>query len=141
MGTEFRVTKGPTRASGTTAASVPYNVTKYMETKDLLRVTDFEKIEAQLRVFNLETNTTAVQVYLETSMEDESDDSAAWLQVVDFGAITSITSFWAHKVTQPPTPTSPTLLKNFRWKIVLTSASASQAVGATFDITGIARSG
>jgi hypothetical protein len=32
-------------------------------------------------------------------------------------------------------------VKNFRRKVVLTSASVSQSVGVTCDITGIARSG
>ncbi len=140
MAVELRITKGPTRASGTTATvGATYVVTKYMATKDVLVVLDFSKIEATLRLFGLETNTTSVQVFLETSMQEESDDSTEWIPVLDFGVQTGPVR--TSSVTAPPTPSSPTLLKYLRWKVVLSSASTGQSVGATFEILGVGRLG
>jgi hypothetical protein len=138
MGVEFRITKGPTRVSGTTATvGMTYVVTKYMETKDVLVVLDFSKIEATL--YGLETNTTGVQVSLETSMQEESDDSTEWIPVLDFAIQSGPVR--TSGVTAPPTPSSPTLLKYLRWKVVLSSASTGQTVGATFEILGVGRLG
>jgi len=140
MGIEFRITKGPQRASGTTPATgVIYTAIQSMATKDVIPVLDFSKIEVVLQVFNLETNTASVQVSLETSMQEESDNSSAWLTVFSSGIISIPGRTFG--VTAPATPSSPTLLKYLRWTVVLTGTANSQAVAATFELQGVARLG
>jgi hypothetical protein len=140
MGVETRITKGPIRVSGTTATvSGNYILTKYTDTKDVLVVIDFTKLEVTLRLYGVEANTTNVRVTLETSMQEESDDSAEWIPVLDFQNQTAAVR--TSSVTAPATPTSPTLLKYLRWKVVLSSASTGQTVGATFELVGVGRLG
>jgi len=138
MGEETRLTKLPTRVSGTTPGSSPYTVTRYMDSKDLQEVLMWSRMELTLRVFGLETNTSSVRVYVETSMYSESEDSSAWVIVVDFGAVTTGNTY-VSMVTAPPAAGSVTLLRYVRWRAVLTGSGATVSVGATFEILGVGR--
>jgi hypothetical protein len=109
-----------------------------MDSKDLQEVLMWSRMELTLRVFGLETNTSSVRVYVETSMYSESEDSSAWVIVVDFGAVTTGNTY-VSMVTAPPAAGSVTLLRYVRWRAVLTGSGATVSVGATFEILGVGR--
>ena len=123
MGDLFRLTTGPTRVTATGAQDV----------KEVPQVTAYKGFDLLLQVYELSGSTLELTVKVETSMQNLSDADGLWTTVLTSADVTASNKSVAF------TSGSGRLLRYVRWAIELYAASAV-AVGATFDITGMARS-
>ena len=135
MGTEIQITAGPQQESDT-AVSVGggvYMTTVVAGVKALVDVQSIHQLDLEFRVYVLNSGTTKAIAKVQTSMQNLSDADGLWTTVLTSADVTTSNKSVAF------TSGSGRLLRYVRWAIELYAASGID-VGATFDITGMARS-
>jgi len=134
MGTEIQITAGPQQESDTAVfdGSV-YKITVTAGVKAIVDVQSFHQLDLEFRVYALDSGTTKAIAKVQTSMQNLSDADGLWTTVLTSADVTTSNKAVAF------TSGSGRLLRYVRWAIELYAASGID-VGATFDITGMARS-
>lgn len=134
MGTEIQITAGPQQESDTAVfdGSV-YKITVTAGVKAIVDVQSFHQLDLEFRVYALDSGTTKAIAKVQTSMQNLSDADGLWTTVLTSADVTTSNKSVAF------TSGSGRLLRYVRWAIELYAASGID-VGATFDITGMARS-
>ncbi len=134
MGTEIQITAGPQQETGTAALDGGvYKTTVTAGVKAIVDVQSIHQLDLEFRVYVLNSGTTKAVAKVQTSMQNLSDADGLWTTVLTSADVTTSNKSVAF------TSGSGRLLRYVRWAIELHAASAI-GVGATFDITGMARS-
>ena len=134
MGTEIQITAGPQQETGTAALDGGvYKTTVTAGVKAIVDVQSIHQLDLEFRVYVLNSGTTKAVAKVQTSMQNLSDADGLWTTVLTSADVTTSNKAVAF------TSGSGRLLRYVRWAIELYAASGID-VGATFDITGMARS-